>query len=101
MFPPFEDVSKRLLKSKYDKEVFKKIVDEWLHDAQFNDKKKEYDQKKSKEKIEALKKYAKELSSSKPPLFKGKKPNEIIVEAIVELIEEGTLPIKLRNYFWP
>jgi len=28
MFPPFEDVSKRLLKSKYDKEVFKKLVDE-------------------------------------------------------------------------
>jgi hypothetical protein len=33
-------------------------------------------------------------------LFKGKKPNEIIVEAIVELIEEGTIPIKWRNYIF-
>jgi len=100
MFPPFEDVSKRLLKSKYDKEVFKKLVDEWLHHPQFHDEIKKYDQMKSKEKIEALKKYAKKLSSSKLDRFKGKKPSEIIVEAIVKLIEEGTIPIKWRNYIF-
>jgi hypothetical protein len=100
MFPSFEDISKRLLKSKYDKEVFKKLVDEWLHHPQFYDEKKKYDQKKSYEKIEVLLKYAEKLASSKLDLFKGKKPNEIIVEAIVELIEEGTIPIKWRNYIF-
>lgn len=100
MFPSFEDVSNRLLKSKYDKEVFKKLVDEWLHHIQFYDEKKKYDQKKSYEKIEVLLKYAEKLASSKLDLFEGKKPNEIIVEAIVELIEEGTIPIKWRNYIF-
>lgn len=100
MFPHFEDISRRIFKSKYDKAVFKKLVDEWLHDKQFSEKIKEYEKKKSEEKTKVLLNYAKKLSLSMLEAFHGKKPEEIVIEAIIELIDEKVIPIKWRDYIF-